>query len=1070
MTLFSHPQRFRTALAASVFVAVSAASAQTTPTQWYRFDEGSPGSLAGAIVDSGSAGLGGVASGGSLYSADVHGQVSCTGPAALGTSLAFNGTDQYVNMPGQFPLIAPGDVTIAFWFKAPCNGHQAIFWSGMDTIGGPNFMQLFVNSDATFGYNYAGADGVLHAPSGDCCPGGGMPIPRNAWAHLMLTRQDNTYRVYLNGTLMRTGTDSNPNLPTAGSWAISGRSPFRYNGLLDDVRFYSAALTPAQIFLDPALTAQPASQIVSVGLPTTFAITAAGTASFNYSWQWQPEGTGTGWKNLTDGTNSDMVGPALTAQNVGTASLKVTALPGFARVNPRSVRCIVSNFCNSVTSDPATITLTNPLEFLDPNPALLRADPEHSYGAKQVQPTSSISWSFDRMATVASSITGAACDGVTRVLVRWEVPGGGSATFSIADESDAPVAVGTLAPPGQTPRGTTLANIPSVPANGKWYAFAEYIVPTDFWRSVNDANAISRPVKFKADFVPSAGGATVHATKFLDLVRPPIVLLHGFRGSAASWNWALQQDIRFVVYRENYDSSSQEPFQLNIKYAKSGAVRAVGIMRQRGYAATQASIVGHSMGGILARLHASNRSHDYYRAGNLGQGDYCKMITLYTPHFGSGWACLAETPVGLLVPHDQICISCGAVHDLRPDSAEIQNLLTTNVPSHAIAGIGGNDWLSINANSLYQFSKRDTLTFLVQWLSKAFQQDVADLTGSSQHDTVVGSVSAFGGLGTASRTEVPWVLNQTLGIHTTGPEENYVGDQFVRPLLDEPVGSAKFAHGFPANSSVPIPTICTTNRSVPTLLPAANGGLVITSPASGTFISEGASLQVSVQATGGFQPVSTAITSPLGSFVSAATPATATLSIPPDAVGPYVIQAFAIDSLSQVALATGVTINVTSSAVLQSIEVLTPWASIGHASDQFQLTVLGQFSGGIIRDLTSAATGTQYASSDTAVVMTDLDGKLLAQHEGTARIFIHNGEFQTYADVVVSHTPCFADLNGDRLVDDADFSFFVVQYDILDCSDPSMPPACVADLNADTLVDDSDFVIFIAAYNDLLCP
>ncbi|MBS0191026.1 MAG: hypothetical protein U0573_03900 [Phycisphaerales bacterium] len=65
---------------------------------------------------------------------------------------------------------------------------------------------------------------------------------------------------------------------------------------------------------------------------------------------------------------------------------------------------------------------------------------------------------------------------------------------------------------------------------------------------------------------------------------------------------------------------------------------------------------------------------------------------------------------------------------------------------------------------------------------------------------------------------------------------------------------------------------------------------------------------------------------------------------------------------------------------------------------------------------------------------------------------------------------CLQDLNDDELVDDADFSIFVVAYNLLDCADPTMAPGCPADLNGDGLVDDADFSIFVVGYNVLLCP
>ena len=78
-----------------------------------------------------------------------------------------------------------------------------------------------------------------------------------------------------------------------------------------------------------------------------------------------------------------------------------------------------------------------------------------------------------------------------------------------------------------------------------------------------------------------------------------------------------------------------------------------------------------------------------------------------------------------------------------------------------------------------------------------------------------------------------------------------------------------------------------------------------------------------------------------------------------------------------------------------------------------------------------------------------------------------------YGSAVISTggaTACKGDLNNDGFVDDADFVLFASAYNILDCTDPSMPAGCPADLNGDGFVDDSDFVIFVGAYNELICP
>jgi hypothetical protein len=83
---------------------------------------------------------------------------------------------------------------------------------------------------------------------------------------------------------------------------------------------------------------------------------------------------------------------------------------------------------------------------------------------------------------------------------------------------------------------------------------------------------------------------------------------------------------------------------------------------------------------------------------------------------------------------------------------------------------------------------------------------------------------------------------------------------------------------------------------------------------------------------------------------------------------------------------------------------------------------------------------------------------------------INSGTIDFPANVIPLAAPCPGDLNHDGFVDDADFSIFVVAYDLLDCADPTMPAGCPADLNADGFVDDADFVLFAAAYDALLCP
>ncbi|MFO0860065.1 MAG: hypothetical protein U0570_05870 [Phycisphaerales bacterium] len=72
--------------------------------------------------------------------------------------------------------------------------------------------------------------------------------------------------------------------------------------------------------------------------------------------------------------------------------------------------------------------------------------------------------------------------------------------------------------------------------------------------------------------------------------------------------------------------------------------------------------------------------------------------------------------------------------------------------------------------------------------------------------------------------------------------------------------------------------------------------------------------------------------------------------------------------------------------------------------------------------------------------------------------------------LTVQRKVCVGDFSGDGLVDDADFSVFVVAYDVLDCGASAMPPGCPADITRDGFVDDTDFQKFVVAYDALVCP
>ncbi len=100
----------------------------------------------------------------------------------------------------------------------------------------------------------------------------------------------------------------------------------------------------------PQITAQPQSAGSCDPASAQFVLEATSDDPIAYRWQWLPAFS-PAWSDLVEGDNTDFGTPLLNAAGVDTATLTVTPLDGSA--SNASLRCIVSNLCGSVTSDPA---------------------------------------------------------------------------------------------------------------------------------------------------------------------------------------------------------------------------------------------------------------------------------------------------------------------------------------------------------------------------------------------------------------------------------------------------------------------------------------------------------------------------------------------------------------------------------------------------------------------------------------------------------------------------------------------------------------------------------------------
>ena len=208
-------------------------------------------------------------------------------------------------------------------------------------------------------------------------------------------------------------------------------------------------------------------------------------------------------------------------------------------------------------------------------------------------------------------------------------------------------------------------------------------------------------------------------SKFVNLRKTPIVVVHGFKSDPTTWtslflgglrkfDYVTGQPIQINtgsetielgtdVYTADYSGYTGDGFDphgpnvgvwsLDEQYRK-----AIDQLHVDGFAATRVDVIGHSMGGLIARAYAqlpSYRTLDAYQRGPIH-----RLVTIGTPHLGSKIAPYAYTY--LLTPADSTLQTfiqryMGAqiegIRQLIPGSTAYQDLASTCVPSHTIAGV-----------------------------------------------------------------------------------------------------------------------------------------------------------------------------------------------------------------------------------------------------------------------------------------------------------------------------------------------------------------------------------------------
>jgi hypothetical protein len=162
-----------------------------------------------------------------------------------GASALFNGTSDYFNVAsGTSCAFGTGDFTIEFWMYATDNAaNHGIYDSRGEAGNAAGGIYILITTSDRLLVEINGSQ-VLSCSSG---------VTINAWHHIALTRAGDQNRIFLDGVLKQTATNSTTLLCGAGYPEIGvypNHAGAFYKGYLDDIRVtkglarYVSAFTP----------------------------------------------------------------------------------------------------------------------------------------------------------------------------------------------------------------------------------------------------------------------------------------------------------------------------------------------------------------------------------------------------------------------------------------------------------------------------------------------------------------------------------------------------------------------------------------------------------------------------------------------------------------------------------------------------------------------------------------------------------------------------------------------------------------------------------------------------------
>ncbi|MCW5212520.1 ankyrin repeat domain-containing protein [Desulfobulbus sp. TB] len=610
------------------------------------------------------------------------------------------------------------------------------------------------------------------------------------------------------------------------------------------------------------------------------------------------------------------------------------------------------------------------------------------------------------------------------------------------------------------------------------YTYALYRSPANF-----PLKSLKKPIFVTIKAIAKTTGEEIE--KKIQLFQPPVVLVHGLWSTKKKWQETYYvRSNPFSNHLKEYPSfkkilekkgintclvdyslkeratSTFNPHSSSyaIKQLVEGIDTTLLNYRKKDIAITQMDVVGHSMGGLIARARTVYNLLPFKILANYKRGDFHKIITIGTPHQGSPIAnvlveCKDATRKNCTFPCYENCyyscqtitcrsecqkkcgpqkgITCSrtgwvklsdvldlelwlglkdatpvgkAVYDLQVGSDAIRLLPETIVPSHAIVG---------RNNETFNSTDEVAMNTSFLWFDVDFKSDNSSVTvdkllgGSKYHDAIVAEKSQKGGLVNKQFSIVENV------IHTDEPLSGGVRENTLRLLLEEvelkektllPKETELFGFFKPFHAKMK--GELTTCDELPKKIEReeiSTKATLSTEPIPGTVVKLGGKLHVRLDITDGTAQNS-AIFNIGGKLIhlKGEPPYVVDYDLPKNKAGELTVNGITLgDSEESYSFKSYVIVKPDKAPV--SISSSSQNIVLSHSGETYQLYITGKYPDNSEVDITTSSAGTTYAtkSGTENIVSVSPEGEIEARGDGRETVIIKNDKHVISVDVTV---------------------------------------------------------------------